>query len=202
MKAITIIPEKNLQTMWFIVWVIGLIIGLIIFSIATAIEFVFSFLIIIWLIIFIPFLLYIPAFYKTLEYIVDDESLKTQGGVFWKKHSSLTYAKITNIDITQGPLQRMFNIGTIHVQTAGASGTQGTLAELRLLGIKDLQELKETILTRMKNYALSRSEQSKETIKVPESDQELLKDILEELKAIRKSIEKKIKIFNNSIELT
>ncbi|MFQ5917784.1 MAG: PH domain-containing protein [Candidatus Binatia bacterium] len=70
----------------------------------------------------VPILLWIPAFYKSLEYIIDSDSVKIRKGVFWRKRVAVPYQKITNVDITQGPVQRMFNIGTIHVQTAGAGG--------------------------------------------------------------------------------
>jgi len=190
MESIKIKPEKDLQTMWFFETIIGSLIVLILLIMGSTFDSILRFYALLWAIINIPFLLYIPAFYKTLEYIIDNDSIKTQGGVFWKKYSSLTYAKITNIDITQDPVQRMFNIGTIHVQTAGAGGTQGTLAELRLLGIKNLQGLKNTIMNKIKESTLSRSNQPKETVEKPENNTEILQGIWEELKIIRKNIEK------------
>jgi membrane protein YdbS with pleckstrin-like domain len=91
---------------------------------------------------------YIPAFFRSLEYRIENDSVTGKKGVFWKKISTIPYYKITNIDITQGPLQRLFDIGKIHCQTAGFSGTQGSRAELVLQGIRDLEETKATISAR------------------------------------------------------
>jgi hypothetical protein len=41
---------------------------------------------------------------------------------------------------------RAFGIGTIHLQTAGAAGSQGGQAELLIYGVKDLEGMKEMIL--------------------------------------------------------
>ena len=69
-------------------------------------------------------------------------------GVFWKKNITVPFTKITNVDVTQGPLQRLFNIGTINVQTAGAGGAQGARPELVFVGTRDLEGIKETIMER------------------------------------------------------
>jgi uncharacterized protein len=75
-----------------------------------------------WILAFIPVLFWIPKAYRILEYFIDDDSIKMQAGVVWKKNVTVPYEKITNIDVTSGPVQRKFNVGTIHVQTAGYGG--------------------------------------------------------------------------------
>jgi membrane protein YdbS with pleckstrin-like domain len=99
-----------------------------------------------FLALIIPIGMWIPAYYASIRYWIQPESVKAARGVFWKKISTVPYHKITNIDITQGPLQRAFGIGTIHLQTAGASGSQGGQAELLIYGIKDLDGIKEMIM--------------------------------------------------------
>jgi membrane protein YdbS with pleckstrin-like domain len=75
--------------------------------------------------------------------------------VFWQKRVTVPYAKITNIDVTQGPLQRSFDIGTIRVQTAGAGGAQGEQAEMVLWGLRDLEEVQNQIMRRVDGCAAS-----------------------------------------------
>lgn len=84
----------------------------------------------------------------------------------------------------------MFNIGTIRVQTAGAGGTQGAHAELKLLGVRDLDGLKDAIMERVIAYASLKSEEVKKQI-VDESDSEILRRILKELTTTRDVLEKK-----------
>jgi uncharacterized membrane protein YdbT with pleckstrin-like domain len=133
-------------------------------------------------------LLWIPAFYKSLEYVIDSDSIKMKKGVFWKKNVTVPFTKITNLDVTQGPLQRMFRIGTIHVQTAGAGGPQGTQAELKLLGVRDLNGLKNTIMERLGGHVVSRPDEVKEET-VEASSSEIFGRMLKELTAIRKVLE-------------
>jgi|Deesub1362A_J573_1020465.scaffolds.fasta_scaffold10024_4 membrane protein YdbS with pleckstrin-like domain len=143
-----------------------------------------------WLMLMLPILFWIPAFHRSLEYVIDSDSIKGKKGVFWRKRITVPYTKITNIDVIQGPGQRMFNIGAVHVQTAGAGGTQGAQAELQLIGVRDFNELKDTIMERVRGYAVSRPEEVKKEV-VGESDSEIFRRMLEELTAIREVLEKK-----------
>lgn len=101
-------------------------------------------------------LLWIPAFFRSLEYSIDTDAVSGKKGVFWRKTVTIPYYKITNIDITQGPVQRWLGIGTIHCQTAGFAGPQGQRAELRLLGLKDLEGVKEMIRANVKEFVKSK----------------------------------------------
>ena len=116
--------------------------------------------------VFIAF--WIPAYFKTLEYILDDEAVKMNKGVFWKKRVTVPYHKITNVDVTQGPIERMYNLGTIHVQTAGAGGAQGANAELRMNGIRELESLKNIIMDGVKGHQSfdSSSQPEKKTVNI------------------------------------
>jgi hypothetical protein len=192
MKPIVVKPEKEQETLWFIVWAIPFVLGLILWVVLllTIDKFIFGLCVVGWLILMVPILLWIPAFYRSLEYVVDSDSVKSKKGVFWRERVIVPYTKITNIDVTQGPIQRMLNIGTIYIQTAGAGGTQGAQAELTLLGVRDLQGLKDTIMERVRGYTISRPEEVKKEV-VEESDSRTLRRMLKELTAIREVLEKK-----------
>jgi len=193
MEPIVVKPEKEQKTLWFIGWAIPFVLGLILWVVLLLTEvdkLIFSFCVVGWLILTIPILLWIPAFYRSLEYVVDNDSVKMKKGVFWRKRVTVPYTKITNVDVTQGPVQRMLNIGTIHVQTAGAGGAQGAKAELKLLGVRDLDGLKDTIMERVRGYTISRPEEVKKEV-VEGSDSETFRRMLKELTAIREVLEKK-----------
>ncbi len=130
MDRLELRPEKDQRTLWFITWAIVFVLGtpswvIPIFFIRDEGIFFFIFFLAIWLIAMIIVPIWIPAAFRVLEYTIDDDGVKMSGGVVWKKHVTVPYSKITNVDITRGPLQRYYNIGTIHVQTAGAGGEAG-----------------------------------------------------------------------------
>jgi membrane protein YdbS with pleckstrin-like domain len=155
MESIKILPDRNLKKVWYAGWLllfIPLTIGdyLLIALIQDAeSRLIFGIMMTVSLLIWILVLFYIPLYFNKLEYNIEGDAVTGKKGVFWRKISTIPYYKITNIDITQGPLQRLFGISNIHCQTAGASGSQGARAELVLMGIRDSEQLKDTIQSRI-----------------------------------------------------
>ena len=145
-------------------------------------------------IIGIPFLFWIPVYFRELDYEIEDDIVRGKKGVFFKKRVTVPFTKITNVDITQGPLERYYNIGSIHIQTAGAPSASGQAAELKLEGIRDLEKIKDEIMNRVKNFYLKQNvtpsaEGSPE--KSTSGDDSTMTKILQELTAIRKGLENK-----------
>jgi len=149
-------------------------------------KLIFGILLIVFCVIMALYYIWIPAFFNTLEYSIDSEAVKMNRGVFWKRRVTVPYNKITNVDVSQGPLQRKFGLGIIHVQTAGAGGAQGAQAELRMIGIKDFEGLKNIIMEGVRGFSSLQLEKTKTDI----SDPDILVSILEELRAIRRALER------------
>lgn len=57
---------------------------------------------------------------------------------------------ITNVDVVQGPLSRIFGLGKILIQTAGYSAVAGSssniYAEIAIFGVKNFEKIKDTVL--------------------------------------------------------
>jgi membrane protein YdbS with pleckstrin-like domain len=194
MEPIGLKPEKAQRTLWFVDWAVPFIMGsaalVVLLLVAGEDAFVgLAIGLVGWLLVMSLILFWIPAFHKSLEYVIEADCVKAKRGVFWRKHVTVPFAKMTNLDVTQGPLERMFDIGTIHVQTAGAGGQQGGQAELKLLGIRDLDGVKDTILQRIRGYTASPAQPLEDT-GVQESDSHILAQMLKELIAIRRALEK------------
>lgn len=197
MERIELKPEKEQMVMWFIGWGIPAVIGVIIWSLiilyvpATEVpKFVWILCLAAFAIVMAPIAIWIPAFYRSLKYAIENDCIKMVKGVFWKKNITVPFTKITNVDVTQGPLQRLFNIGTINVQTAGAGGAQGARPELVFVGIRDLEGIKETIMERVRGRIAKSDEEPEETL--PDKKQpEVLSQILQELSTIRQLLEKR-----------
>jgi len=189
-------PEKEQRSIMFIVWGIVLVLvsicmmPLIIFIPDIEAKIIFSILLSIFLLVMVLWAFWIPAYFRTLEYFIDYEAVKMNRGVFWKRRVTVPYHKITNVDVSQGPLERKYNFGTIHVQTAGAGGAQGAIAELRMNGVRELERLKDIIMDGVKGYQSLKNSSQPEKKSINISDSEILQSILNELKAIHKMLEK------------
>ncbi|MCD4669995.1 MAG: PH domain-containing protein [Actinomycetia bacterium] len=189
MENLELRPEKEQRTLWLITWAVIFIIGTPVWIMLPVLVgeniFLFVSFLIIWLIVMIPIVFWIPAAFRALEYTIDSDGVKMKGGVVWKKHVTVPYSKITNVDITRGPLQRHYNIGTIHVQTAGAGGQQGTKAELKLSGIRELDKVREVIIENIKDLNFPAGDRKIIKTETSAGEGPVFKDILNELKGIR-----------------
>ena len=191
MDETTVRPEKGQRTIWYIGWAVpfGLIFLVWLVLLLVLGEPVFGMIAAAWIIISLPFLSWIPAYFRSLEYSVTGDAVKGKKGVFWKKFVTMPYHKITNVDITQGPLQRKFNVGTIHCQTAGAGGQQGGVAELKMEGLRDLDGLKEAIMERVKGSSMVGTGTARPKVAAP-GESDTLGQMLKELRGIREVLER------------
>ena len=158
MKSNRFEPTKALRSFWMTIWSIWLLIGIFLGSIPFLLQTLFGVRIegalptiitlALLLLFMVPMGIWLPAYHRSIEYEIDSKVVRSRRGVFWKKVTTVPFHKITNVDVTQGPIQRLFGIGTIHVQTAGAGGSQGGQAELLLQGMVDLEKLRDAIISR------------------------------------------------------
>lgn len=88
----------------------------------------------------------INATYDNITFLVSDELLTINRGILMKQSLAIPFARVQNVDIYRGPIERHFGIATIHVQTAGWGG--GILGG-RLQGIKNPELLRDVILKRV-----------------------------------------------------
>lgn len=132
--------------------------------------------------------LWIPAFYRSLEYSIADDAIRCNSGVFWKRRVTAPYSKVTNVDIAQGPVQRLYGVGSVHVQTAGSSYAQGGAAELTFFGVRNLEGVREAIMSRVKAAGGGAPRPAGPERAAPADTQERM---LAELKAIRAALEKR-----------
>jgi len=176
-------PSVKLKKLWYIIWAIWLMI----FAVAVGILAFFVNLLAaaiaaaVLLVLMIGILFWVPAAYREAEYSIQEEGIRMRWGVVWKKQVTVPYQKITNVDITRGPLERFLGIGTIHLQTAGAGGQQGQKAELKLPGTENPDLIRDRVLEKLKLKSASYVEKTKDQI---------LYEILDQLKTIASIIGK------------
>jgi len=109
----------------------------------------------VWL---IPALICIPAYFKSVEYSVKAETGESMPEVYVKKgiltitRKHAPFRTVTNISSHTGPFDRLFGIGSVHVETAGFSGSNQTGPELKLEGIVFYEEVRDFILNELRKF--------------------------------------------------
>jgi len=131
---------------------------------------------------------WIPRYYASIKYLLGEQEIVIERGVYWRRKSFVPYNRVTNVDMVQGPLARAFGLGTVRIQTAGYSaGSSGThIAEAVIQGVRDFEELKDAILAQVRRLRPVAVEAAAE-IAAPRGVSEA---ILEELRRIREAVEK------------
>ncbi|MAC19961.1 MAG: hypothetical protein CMJ23_09870 [Phycisphaerae bacterium] len=76
------------------------------------------------------------------------QSLIVRKGVFVKIEKTIPLEKITDLGSTQGPIMRKLDLKQLSVETAGQSGPQAGGSLVSLLGIKNTDEFRQTVLAR------------------------------------------------------
>jgi putative membrane protein len=86
--------------------------------------------------------------YHTLRYRFDDEGIHMKVGILFRREVNLTYARIQDIHLRSGLIQRWFGLANVQIQTA--SGSAG--AELVIEGFKEYEAIRDFLYTRMRGY--------------------------------------------------
>lgn len=109
----------------------------------------------IWL---VPALIVIPFYVRSIEYSVKAESGETMPEIYVKKgvmtvtRKHVPFRTITNISSNAGPFDRLFGIGSVHIETAGYSGSSQTGPEEKLEGIVFYEEVRDFILNELRKF--------------------------------------------------
>ncbi|MBV1730287.1 MAG: PH domain-containing protein [Methanobacterium sp.] len=183
-------PAKQLKTLYYIYFVITIIFAVLIWYIPVVIfaPLIATVIISIPVLLVLLFTLYwIPKFYGTISYKLDDEEIEWRRGVWFKNTGIIPYNRITNVDIAQGPISRMLDIGSLKIQTAGYSNPNqgwGTSSEITIDGVEDFEELRHIIMDRVKG----RKPVAVQTFE--ETPQDVQGKILAELVEIKKLLQK------------
>jgi membrane protein YdbS with pleckstrin-like domain len=58
--------------------------------------------------------------YRHISYMLDSNGVEIRTGVFWRKVITVPRPRVQHTDVSQGPLQRRYGLGTLSVYTAGS----------------------------------------------------------------------------------
>ncbi len=96
--------------------------------------------------------------YEQHWYIVTDRSLRVRTGLFSLKESTMSFANLQQVEVKQGPLQRLLKIADVRVQSAGGGSSSdqnksGDSMHLAIFhGVDNAAEIRDLILDRLRSY--------------------------------------------------
>ena len=134
--------------------------------------------------------------YHTLRYRFDAEGIHMKVGILFRREVNLTYARIQDIHLRSGFIQRWLGLADLQVQTA--SGSTGP--EIIIEGFKEFEAIRDFLYTRMRGYhahpggaanaapALAQSSAAAVSLESPDAVK-LLEGIHRELRLTRELIE-------------
>jgi uncharacterized membrane protein YdbT with pleckstrin-like domain len=139
----------------------------------------------------LPTLILLGAYYRSLSYEVQDDEVIVHAGILTKSVKHVPYRTVTNLTVKRDIMDRwFFGLGSLNIQTAGMSGTTG--AEESLVGLPNVQEVYEMVVTELRRFrgamAPTAAEVEGEPV-LPSHD--ALGAILAEVRAIRETLEKR-----------
>lgn len=186
-------PAPQLKSLYYIYFIVTIIFGILIWLIPlTVFAPLFITLAIgipiIFILIFTTY--WIPKFYSTIIYKLDEEEMEWRRGVWFKNTGIIPYNRITNVDIAQGPISRMLKIGSLKIQTAGYSNPNqgwGTSSEITIDGVEEFEELRHIIMDKVKGRKPVAVQTFDETSEI---SGDIQKEILRELIEIKELLKK------------
>ena len=132
-------------------------------------------------------IVFLPMYFRdqTLRYRFDDDGVHASWGILFRREVSLTYARIQDIHLRRGLLERWLGLGSVQIQTASGAGS----AELVIEGVTEFAEVRDFLYAKMRGassrpVAASPSTHDAESVR-------LLLEIRDDLKAVREQLASK-----------
>lgn len=92
-------------------------------------------------------------------YIVTDRSLRIRAGIWSLQESTMSFANLQQVEVSQGPLQRLLGIADVRVQSAGGGGVtehgkhDGESLHTGIFhGVDNAQEIRDLVLERLRQF--------------------------------------------------
>jgi len=97
--------------------------------------------------------------YELRWYMVTDRSLRIRHGVWKVTESTMSFANIQQVIVSQGPVQRLLGLADVKVQSAGGSGgvehkkgEEDDLHQGRFHSVTNAPQIRDLILDRLRRY--------------------------------------------------
>ncbi len=121
--------------------------------------------------------------YHTMRYRFDEEGISMSWGILFRREVKLTYARIQDIHLVSGVLQRWLGLADLHIQTASGSAT----AEMTLEGLLEFEAVRDFLYSRMRG---ARDSAKHGPAAAADETLALLREIVRELRGAREALER------------
>ncbi len=140
---------------------------------------------------------FLPALFKyeTLKYRFDEQGVSMSWGLLWRREINLTYARIQDIHVSRGLIERWLGLATVQIQTASGSGS----AEMSIVGLPQYERIRDFLYTQMRGAryggdeeAVATSSDGDDAAALSEADETvatLLGEIRDDIRAVRARFE-------------
>ncbi len=128
-------------------------------------------------------------YYRSLRYEIHEDEMIMYVGVVTKSVKHVPFRTVTNLTVKRGILDRWLGIGTLDIETAGMSSTQG-VPEQSLVGLENPQEVYEMVVAALHRFRSGMAPTSAEEEAPAAATPEVLNAILAEVRAIRQAMER------------
>lgn len=95
--------------------------------------------------------------YDSTWYVLSERSLRIRRGIWTIHETTITFENVQDVKIHQGPVQRIYGIADVHVETAGGGGSQKGEGELGvpshtglIEGVDDAARIRDLIMARVR----------------------------------------------------
>lgn len=114
-------PDPSMKTIYTLYLVMAVVILLLSWMVPVSIlvPVTVPFFYIPVLVLLVSIMYWIPLYCTSVTYTLTPTHISVERGVWWRKTSHVPYNRVTNVDVSQGPLSRRYSVATVAIQTAG-----------------------------------------------------------------------------------
>lgn len=134
------------------------------------------------LVVLLPYLYFR---YHTMRFRFDREGIAMSWGLLFRREVNLAYARIQDIHLASGPVQRWLGLADIHIQTAAGSAA----AEMKLEGLEEFEIVRDFLYQRMRGTHGDTSAEAGPDQAGSGDLTTALRDIRDELRGAREALE-------------
>jgi putative membrane protein len=87
-------------------------------------------------------------YWRNFEFRVGESDIRIDSGVLSRTHRSIPFNRIQDVDISQGPIARLFDVAKVRLDTGGSSGPKADEGVLQAIPLARAEELRELIRSR------------------------------------------------------
>ena len=93
--------------------------------------------------------IYARMSYNRWFYEFNDEGLRLERGIIWKRYSNVPYERIQNVDVHRGIIARMLGFSSLMIQTAGYSGQMHAEGYIPALEMNQAEQIRNFVMKKI-----------------------------------------------------